>query len=258
MINNMKEKVKNYVLSLGVDDVGFGSVNDYKSPQSPGIETFFPDAKTIIVIACRESSNCESDNKRIAMNGRMDIMEFMRSCNYKLSRYLEKEVGCRAMSTPVSYPLNMSREAKYGLVADFSQRHAAFAAGLGNWGRHNLIIHPRLGSRVLFTTVLCDKEFPPDPKVTEELCTHCNICVENCPGRALDEEGKTQEMKCLRYSQPYGIAGNMNFWKKIVDADPDEQKKLMSSPEYMNLYQAAIIGFQYNCFNCYMLCPVNK
>lgn len=258
MVDVIKKEIKNYVLGLGADDVGFGSVSEYKSPQSPAIETIFPEAKTMIVIACKESSTCESDNKRIAMGGRLDIMEFMKSCNYKLCRYLERKFKFKAMSTPVSYPLNMAREAKYGLVADFSQRHAAYAAGLGNWGRHNLIIHPLLGSRVLFTTVLCNEELPPDPKVTEDLCIQCNICVEKCPGRALDEEGKTQEMKCLKYSQPYGIAGNMYFWKKFIDGTPDEQKKMMSSPEYMSLYQAVIVGFQYNCFNCYMLCPVNK
>ena len=38
----------------------------------------------------------------------------------------------------------------------------------------------------------------------------------------------------------------------------DERKKMMGSPEYMGLYQSAFIGFQYNCFNCYMLCPIGK
>jgi epoxyqueuosine reductase QueG len=258
MSENMKETIKKYVLGLGVDDVGFGAVTDYQSTLSPKIETIFPKARTMIVMAFKELSNCESDNKRIAMGGRLDIMEFMKSCNYKLARYLEREHKVKAMSTPLSYPLNMTREARYGLVADFSQRHAAIAAGLGNWGRNNLVIHPKMGSRVLFTTVLCDAELAPDPKVIDDLCIQCNICVEKCPGGALDEEGKTQEMKCLKHSQPYGIAGNMNFWKRFIDSNPDEQKKLMSSPEYMSLYQAAVVGFQYHCFNCLMLCPINN
>ncbi len=67
-------------------------------------------------MAFKELSNCESDNKRIAMGGRIDIMEFMRSCNYKLSRYLEREFKAKAMSTPLSYPMNMVPEAKFGLV----------------------------------------------------------------------------------------------------------------------------------------------
>jgi epoxyqueuosine reductase len=258
MSETMKEKIKKYILGLDVDDVGFGAVSDYKSPQSPKIETIFPETKTLIVMVFKELSNCESDNKRIAMGGRIDIMEFMRSCNYKVSRYLERECKAKAMSTPLSYPMSMTPEAKYGLVADFSQRHAAIAAGLGNWGRHNLVINPGLGSRVLFSTVLCDLELPPDPPVMEDLCLQCNICVENCPGGALDEEGKTHEVKCMKHSQPFGLMRNIGFWKKFADSNPDDQKKMMSSPEYMGLYQSAFIGFQYNCFNCYMLCPVGQ
>jgi epoxyqueuosine reductase len=185
-------------------------------------------------------------------------MEFARSCNYKVSRFIEKECGAKAMSTPLSYPLNMQPENRFGLVADFSQRHAAVAAGLGNFGRHNLVIHPRLGSRVIFSTILTELELPPDPKVTEDLCIHCNICVESCPGRALDEEGKTDEFKCMKHSQPNGLGGNIRFWMKFIDSSPDEQKKMMVSPKYMSLYQSAFIGFEYYCFKCYLSCPVGQ
>jgi epoxyqueuosine reductase QueG len=254
----MKDKIKNYALGLGMDDVGFGIVADYKSKLSPKIETIFPKAKSMVVMAFKELSNCESDNKRIAMGGRLDIMEFMKSCNYKLTRFMERDCQVKAMSTPLSYPLNMTPEARFGLVADFSQRHAAIAAGLGNWGRNNLVIHRKLGSRVVFSTVLCDAELPPDPPFTEDLCIQCNICVEQCPGKALDEEGKTDEMKCMKYSQPFGIVSNMQFWGKFIGSTPDEQKKMMSTTEYMALYQSQMMGFQYFCFNCYMLCPVNQ
>jgi ferredoxin len=258
MSTALKEKIKSYALSLGVDDVGFGVAADYKSKLSPGLETIFPKAKSLVVMAFKELSNCESDNKRIAMGGRLDIMEFMKSCNYKLARFMERDCRIKAMSTPLSYPLNMAPEARFGLVADFSQRHAAIAAGLGNWGRNNLVIHPRIGSRVLFTTVLCDVELPPDPPCTEDLCTGCNICVDQCPGKALDEEGKTNEMKCMKFSQPFGIGGNMKFWSKFYAAAPDEQKKMLTSEAFMNLYQSQMIGFQYFCFNCFMLCPINR
>jgi len=77
-------------------------------------------------------------------------------------------------------------------VADVSLRHAAVAAGLGVFGRHNRVIHPRLGPRVLFMAVLTDLELPSDPPITEELCTNCNICVESCPASALDVEGQTE------------------------------------------------------------------
>ena len=159
----MKEKIRKFILDLGVDDVGFGAVPSYKSPLSPAIETIFPNAKSLIVMAFKELSNCESENMRVAMGGRLDSMAFMRSCNYRLGRFLEREFNARAMSTSPSFPSNISKEARYGLIADFSQRHAAVAAGLGSWGRNNLVLHPKMGSRARFTTVICDLQLAPDP-----------------------------------------------------------------------------------------------
>jgi len=47
----MEEKIKEYILKLGVDDVGFANVDDYKSPKSYEIIKFLLDAKSIIVLA---------------------------------------------------------------------------------------------------------------------------------------------------------------------------------------------------------------
>lgn len=254
----MKEKIKNFTKDLGVEYVGFGPVSEYKSPLSPPVESIFPGAKTLVVLTFRELSNCESENMRIAMGGRIDSMEFARTCSYKVTRYIEKEFNAKAMSTPLSYPLNMTPETKFGLIADFSQRHAAIAAGLGSWGRNNLVIHPELGSRAIFLTIITDLELEPEPPFTKDLCTNCNICVENCPAGALDEKGKTDEFKCLSHSQPFGLPANIKFHMKYIDCTPEEKKKMLISREYMSMYQASFIGFEYHCFKCYTLCPIGK
>jgi epoxyqueuosine reductase QueG len=253
----MKDKIKDFVLGLGVDDVGIAAVKDYKSPRSPDLQTIFPGAKSLVVLAYRELSNCESDNMQIAMGGRLDGLEFARSSNYRVARFLEREFRAKAMTVPPSYPLQMSYETK-GTVGDVSLRHAAVAAGLGNLGRHNLVIHPKMGTRAVFTAVITNLEFPSDPPVTEKLCTDCNICVENCPAHALDEEGKTDDMKCLKISQPYGIGSAIRFWTKFADSPTEDQKKMVRDVNFWRLYQAGSIGFQYFCFNCMKSCPVGQ
>jgi epoxyqueuosine reductase len=254
----MKQEIRDFVLDLGVDDVGFAALADYQSPLTPALENIFPQVKTLIVMAFREDSHCESENMRIAMSGRLGIMDFLKSCNFKLSHFLERKFQVKAMATPGSYPLNISPESKFGLLADISHRHAAIAAGLGNWGRNNLVIHPKLGARVLFSTVLSDIELPSDPAVTEELCNGCNLCVKHCEAGALNEAGKTDQMKCLSHSQPYGTGANIRFWTRFIDSTPEEQKQMMRSTEYMRLYQASYIGLQYHCFKCYSMCPVGR
>ena len=251
----MKEKIRKFVLDQGIDDVGFAAVSDYSSPQSPAIETIFPGAKSIVVACVREMSHVDSPNPQIAMNGRLDVGEFLRSANYSIARFLEKECDARAMSIPLSYPLPLSPQNSRS-VADVSLRHAAVAAGLGVFGRHNLVIHPRLGPRVLFMAVLTNLELPSDPPVTEELCTRCNICVESCPASALDVEGQTDFGKCLMVSQPYGLAKIIGFWMQWAGKTPDEQKKMLFTKDFFMTYQASFIGFQYFCFKCYSSCPV--
>ena len=253
----MKDAIKEFVRGMGVDDVGIAAVSDYHSPKSPKIESVFPNAKAIIVMAYKELSSCESPNMQVAMNGRLDVMEFSRSCNYKLARFLEKKFNAKAMSIGVSYPLEMSSTTK-GAIGDVSLRHAAVAAGLGNFGRHNLVIHPEFGTRVVFTAVLCDLDLTSDAASHADLCTNCNACVEGCPAGALEQEGKTHIVKCLSNSQPYGLGPTIKFWSKFSSSSPEEQKAMVQHEDFWKLYQAGFIGFQYCCFKCLASCPIGQ
>ncbi len=253
----MKEKIRKYVLAEGGDDVGFVAAADYDSPLSPALESILPGVKSLVVIAYRELSSCESDNKEIAMNGRLDVMEFSRSLNYKVARFIEKEFGGKTMTVPISYPMKMEAETK-GSVGEVSLRHAAVAAGLGAWGRHNIVIHPEMGTRMVFTAVLTQLELDSDAVVTDDLCIECDLCVESCPANALDVEGKTHVGRCLSNSQPYGIGGAIRFGMKLIDAEPEQKKAMLADPHFWKLYQAGFIGFQYQCFNCMAVCPVGQ
>lgn len=251
----MKTRIKEFAESLGIDDVGFVSALDYESLRSPELQSIFSDVKSIVVLAFKEPSSCESSNMQIAMNGRLDLMEFTRTCNYKMVRFIEKTFKAKAMSVPASYPMEMSYKTM-GSVGEVSLRHAAVAAGLGTFGRHNLVIHPKLGTRVVFTAILTNLQMTSDDKIRENLCINCDACIKSCPAGALNEIGKTDVIKCIRNSQPYGIGGAIRFWTKFIDSNPDDQKKMIKDVEFWKLYQAGFIGFQYFCWNCMKSCPV--
>jgi epoxyqueuosine reductase len=252
----MKEKIKDFVLGLGVDDVGFAAPSAYVSPKSFSIEDFLPGLRAIIVMVFKELSSCESPSMTAAMNGRLDLMSFERSSSYRIARFLEKEFKAKVASMPYSYPMEL-RNDRLGL-ADFSQRHAAVAAGLGIFGRHNLVIHPRFGSRIAISSLLTDLEIAPDPVLEDDLCIHSDLCVANCPASALSEEGKTDTAKCVKHSQPYGLRANVAFWTQLVDRPPEEQKNMFRDENYWRLYQAGYIGLQYFCFNCMKSCPIGQ
>lgn len=249
-----EQQIKEFARAAGADDVGIARVEDYSSPASPDIASVFPSARSFVVMAFRELSSCTSDSMRIAMNGRLDLMEFTRSCNYRVARFLENELGASCMTVPVSYPLPMEVET-LGAVADVSLRHAALAAGLGRFGRSNLVLHPRMGSRVIFTAVLSDLDLAGDGPCEEDPCTACEACVESCPGGALDEEGRTDVLKCLKSCQPYGIGGAIRFWKRFSASTTEEEQAMVADVDFWRLYQAQSLGFQYFCFNCLKNCP---
>ncbi|AIF53468.1 4Fe-4S binding protein [Pelosinus sp. UFO1] len=250
----MKEKIQEFILNLGVDDVGFASADDYNSPKSYEITKFRPDAKSIIVLAFQVLSNCESPSLSAALNGYLDLGAFARTASYRVARFLESRMGAKVATIPLSSPYEIHQDRK--AIADFSHRHAAVAAGLGSFGRHNLVIHPQFGTRVNFVSIVTNLAIEPSIKSNKDFCIHCNLCVKNCPGNALEEAGKTNVMRCVKHSLPYGIGTDITFWAQLVAASPEKQKEMLMSEEYGRLRQAAYLGNQYMCFNCMKSCPV--
>jgi epoxyqueuosine reductase len=253
-----KEDIRSYAMSLGADAVGFAAIEDYQSKKSPDPKTILTTVKSMIVIAYRElDGSVESANSRTCMSGRMAIMEISQKNVYLLGRYVEDKYHAKTAPVLLSYPLDMG-PGVMGLIGDISLRHAAVAAGLGVFGRNNLVLHPRFGSRILFTALLTDLALPSDPPVTEELCSDCGLCVENCPAQALEVEGQTDALQCLRHSQPWGIGSAIGFILKFTKSSPEKQQEMLRDPQFLKLYQASFIGFQYDCFNCLAGCPAGS
>jgi epoxyqueuosine reductase len=250
----MEKEIANYILALGVDDFGIASVQDYHSPKSYEISKFLPDAKSIIVLGFKVLTSCESPSVTTAQNGYLDLASFARTSSYQISRFLERKYDAKTATFGISYPMEIHNDRK--AIADFSQRHAAVAAGLGTFGRHNLVIHPRFGTRIQFTSIITNLALQPKPKCEEDLCIHCNVCVKNCPSQALATEGQTDVMKCYAHSQPYGLVGDIMFQLQRLGSSPEEQKNMLMDQQYARLKQAAYLGNQYMCYNCLKTCPV--
>lgn len=67
------------------------------------------------------------------------------------------------------------------------------AAGLGELGRHGLLVTEGEGSRVRLGVITTDLELIPDEKREfglKELCSECGICSKNCIGGAIPKESR--------------------------------------------------------------------
>ena len=73
-------------------------------------------------------------------------------------------------------------------ISDWSERHAAYAAGLGTFGLSKGLITAK-GVAGRYGSVITDAEFPVTPRpYTDpfEYCILCGACGVRCPGKAID------------------------------------------------------------------------
>ena len=73
-----------------------------------------------------------------------------------------------------------------GQRAHVSHKHVGRAAGLGWFGRNNLLVNPELGSRFRLVTVMTDMPLSPDTPL-EDGCATCRACISTCPAGAIKE-----------------------------------------------------------------------
>lgn len=73
-----------------------------------------------------------------------------------------------------------------GQRAHVSHKHVGRAAGLGWFGRNNLLVNPALGSRFRLVTVLTDMPLEPAAPLDRD-CGACRACAAACPAGAIKE-----------------------------------------------------------------------
>jgi epoxyqueuosine reductase len=99
------------------------------------------------------------------------------------------------------------------LAANWSERHVAYACGLGTFGLNGLMITSR-GCAVYLGSVVCDRALTPTPRAASHVANcpfyqdgSCGLCIQRCIGSAISEDGRSN-LKCLtnlRDEQPVKV-----------------------------------------------------
>ena len=174
----------------------------------------------------------------------------------RLGRLLEERGYRAAMVVPAS-PIEMSSETR-GLLGDISLRHAAVGAGLGTIGKSRLLLTRKWGPRVRLGAVVTDAALEADRPMAERFCDDCDLCVQSCPAQALSTHTLKDAVKCLGKQMKWGMVAHIQFMQKLVEAPLEQQKEMLRSPEYWNIYQAQSVGLMYTCYECINCCPVGR
>jgi epoxyqueuosine reductase QueG len=118
----------------------------------------------------------------------------------RLSMYaaiLLEKAGYKSVYLPTSYgqtfswPVNINSDLPHppqGFGA-FSTRHAAVAAGLGEFGLNNLLLTPQYGPRNRFVSLITRAPLVADPLLQKPVCLgkKCSLCLKKCGGKAFGE-----------------------------------------------------------------------
>jgi epoxyqueuosine reductase QueG len=128
--------------------------------------------------------------------------------NVKLRKHLVeklKEAGYDAVAPMISPLWKGARSEKYSFASTWSERHAAYAAGLGTFGLSDGLITEK-GKAMRTGSVIVDAVIKPTPRKYEhhnESCLFimdgtCGKCIERCPIGAISEKGHDKTL-CNKY-----------------------------------------------------------
>ncbi len=196
-----------------------------------------PGARTVVVMGMRIGQGVRHVQRRVTqdpgVSSRYGIFIYqvygynilnnkMNLAAYALGKVLEKE-GCTTVPIPASPPYNVKE-----LLAVFSHRHAAVAAGLGQMGWSKIVLFPDDGPKVRLVSLITEAELEPSaPYQGPRLCDPdaCGrVCAKVCP------TGCLSDVEAVNYE---------------IDGAPIEhggfdKRRCLSAP----------------CGACLMLCPV--
>ena len=99
----------------------------------------------------------------------------------------------------------------------------AIKAGLGEYGKHGLVITPEFGTSVRFGKIFTDMPLAHDRPIrfgVAEMCAICNACSKACPSRAIPDAKPSTERhnkSNIKGIRKWSIDGEkcFQYWSKI-------------------------------------------
>lgn len=205
-------EMKQMAESYGADLCGIASPNRFTdAPKGFSPLDVYPGCKSVIIVMSRfPSSSLEATTCVPYTFIRNRMVEKMESIVFQLCEALERS-GHIGIPIPVDEPFEYFDEAKREGRAMISLKHAAVLAGLGTMGKNTLLVNDQYGNMTWLGGVLTSLDLEPDPLATYEGCMEdCHICIDSCPGDALDGVTIIQK-KCREASIFSSEAGGVYY-----------------------------------------------
>lgn len=129
---------------------------------------------------------------------------FGEETNAALRRHIVESLkakNIRAVAPALTPQFSVRISPEYGFSSTWSERHAAYAAGLGTFGLCDGLITP-LGKAMRTGSVVAQTHIPATPRPYTDhraYCLYfsngtCKKCISRCPAGAISESGKNKQI----------------------------------------------------------------
>ncbi|SCY94952.1 tRNA epoxyqueuosine(34) reductase QueG [Alkaliphilus peptidifermentans] len=243
---NLKQDIITFSKTIGVDLIGFTSAEPFEE-----IRATLEDRKKRNLLSGFEEQDLEKriDPRRTMANAKSIIVigqSYYYNSQYEETKYygdLARTAWGRDYHLVLAGKLDEISNFINSRVRDFQykgyvdtgplvDRHLAYRAGLGWYGHNATLINDVYGSWFFIGYLITNIELESD-KPLDTKCAGCNICIEQCPGGAIEEPYIINAKKCLS-----------NILQQKSDI-PIEKRKILGRRLY-------------GCDICQTVCPHNK
>ena len=249
----------------GAELVGFAPIDRFaESPRMMHPESHLPGAQTVISVAIRYG-NAAVERAGTTPAETLDPMwcsdhvlnARLMDIAYDVASYLEREGHASLPYLPThNWRVRPYKEITTTHTSCLSHRHAAVAAGLGEFGLSGNVLTPQFGPRQRFNSIITAAALEPTPLYDgEPLCDQCMLCFKgchrNCLGSMSEEkiEINIGSKKCVylkidkwrcSWAEQYRLCGNaganhygmtpdMPVPDLVSDKSPDEAERIVAA-----------------------------
>ncbi|MDR3149404.1 MAG: 4Fe-4S binding protein [Oscillospiraceae bacterium] len=277
---DIKQTIKDLALKYGMDMCGVASVDRFaESPPGTHPEEILPGCKSVIVIGVRLLDGIIQANFRSFEDGMSQLKGLYGTYAYTILPNYELAYACYAVAQTleratgeVAVPLSTGPMTNGKQI---SLRHAAVAAGLGEFSWMSIVLTPEFGPRNRFGAILTTAEIEADPMYSGvSLCNNCGICTKVCPTNAIGEYGSDDKHSCKVgereftyatvsmprcYVAEHALRKEFGGKEDLID-NPDPTWDEVN--EAMSKLPVSELGLQHadswHCGRCLSYCPAGK
>lgn len=253
------EEVKAWALECGADDVGLVEL------ERPGLAQWrdstleaFPRTQTLIsMVIGLNQANLSSTNR--ALSDREYLRTFYKADHVgaDLAARLGS-VGVPSLYYPAGFTMNMETWPEN--MWQVSHKPVAQEAGLGKMGLHRLLIHPRLGSSVILSTVLASAPADAyDQPLDYNPCIDCKLCAAVCPVGAVQADGSFSFVNCLTHNYRDRLGGFLRWTEALTSSkNYKDYRGRVSDAESVSMWQSLSYGICNKSSYCMAACPAGE